>query len=419
MRGRVRTIGLSLVVVLVAGCDPSEPPRVDAGGLPDSGVTDAGHDAGTPDAGASDAGLEDGGADAGLPDAGPLCGDGVVAPGEACDDGALVNDDGCSDRCQVEPGFRCSGQPSHCALKRCGDGSRDLNEACDDGNNTSGDGCSADCALEGVMDEVEPNGTLAEARLAPVELTGPAVLRGSITDVADEADLFRVRLGAPTVLRFELFEDDALLGCPALTSTLRLFDDVGVQLATDDTSGLASCSALVFPLPAGTFYAQVEEAGQDGPLPHYALQVAPQLDVGAEVEPNDGAPTATLLSGFFNVVVSGAHLDASDSDVFAVDVPEGGSLRAEVVEGDRGSETCESQDVDSRLTLYSPQFVQLDEDDDSGRGFCSLLDGAGEQPTNLGAHALPAGRYYLQVRSSPFASPASAEFRYRLSVVVR
>lgn len=415
----MRQSGLWLVLLLVTGCEPTVPPRVDAGASLDSGVADGGHDAGTADAGLPDAGLEDGGADAGLPDAGPLCGDGVLAPGEACDDGALVNGDGCSDHCEVEPGFRCSGQPSRCALKRCGDGTRDVNETCDDGNNTSGDGCSADCALEGVVDEVEPNGTVAEASAAPIEVTGAAVVRGSITDVVDEADLFRVRLTAPSVLRFELFEDDALLGCPTLTSTLRLFDDVGVQLATDDTSGLAACSALVFPLPAGTFYAQVEEAGHDGNLPHYALQVAPQLDVGAEVEPNDGAPAATRLPGFFNVVVSGDHLSASDSDVFAVDVPEGGSLRAEVVEGDRGNETCESQSVDSRLTLYSPQFVQLDEDDDSGRGFCSLLDGTGDQPKNPGAHALPAGRYYLQVRSSPFASPASAEFRYRLSVVVR
>lgn len=421
MQGRAKQIGICLLVGLFWACGSSEPPRYDAGAK-DSGVADAGHDAGPRDAGlpdAGDAGLPDAGMDAGLPDAGPQCGDGWLAPDEACDDGALVTGDGCSDHCQVEPGFRCAGEPSHCVLRVCGDGTRDPNEACDDGNRLSGDGCSADCALEGVVDEVEPNGSIAEAGQAPIEVTGPAVLRGTITDGADEADLFRVRLAAPTLVRFELFEDDALLGCPTLTSTLRLFTDVGVQLVTDDVSGLGSCSALVFPLPAGTFYVQVEEAGNDGDLHHYALQVAPQASAGMEVEPNDGAPTATPLPGFHDVSIDGHHPNASDSDVFALTVPEGGSLRAELVEGDREHETCESQDVDTRLTLYSPQFVQLDDDDDSGRGFCSLLDGTGDAPKNAGAHALPAGTYYLQVRSSPFASQSSAQFRYRLSVVVR
>ncbi len=64
----------------------------------------------------------------------PVCGDGVLAPGEACDDGNEVDGDGCSASCKVE--------------SFCGDGVLDFGETCDDGNHISGDGCSATCDVE-------------------------------------------------------------------------------------------------------------------------------------------------------------------------------------------------------------------------------------------------------------------------------
>jgi|GEM_PF-5719499 len=64
----------------------------------------------------------------------PICGDGVVDPGEACDDGNIVGGDGCSGYCFVEAS--------------CGDGTVDTGEGCDDGNNVGGDGCSALCQVE-------------------------------------------------------------------------------------------------------------------------------------------------------------------------------------------------------------------------------------------------------------------------------
>jgi len=63
----------------------------------------------------------------------PLCGDGVVNPGEACDAGD-ANADGVADVCRTD-----------CTVAACGDGVRDTGEACDDGNTADGDGCSADC----------------------------------------------------------------------------------------------------------------------------------------------------------------------------------------------------------------------------------------------------------------------------------
>jgi cysteine-rich repeat protein len=42
------------------------------------------------------------------------CGDGIVTTGEACDDGGVLDGDGCSAKCELEPGYTCSGSPSVC-----------------------------------------------------------------------------------------------------------------------------------------------------------------------------------------------------------------------------------------------------------------------------------------------------------------
>ena len=45
-----------------------------------------------------------------------LCGNGLLGETEVCDDGARVDGDGCGANCQVESGWRCTGEPSGCAL---------------------------------------------------------------------------------------------------------------------------------------------------------------------------------------------------------------------------------------------------------------------------------------------------------------
>ncbi len=44
------------------------------------------------------------------------CGSGTLEAPETCDDANAVGGDGCSTTCQIDPGFRCSGEPSACAL---------------------------------------------------------------------------------------------------------------------------------------------------------------------------------------------------------------------------------------------------------------------------------------------------------------
>jgi len=81
----------------------------------------------------------------------PICGDGILQPGEACDDGNPIPGDGCSGVCTIEPGFVCPTPGQLCVavvIQICGDGLVEGSEACDDGNDKSGDGCSGICTVE-------------------------------------------------------------------------------------------------------------------------------------------------------------------------------------------------------------------------------------------------------------------------------
>ena len=102
----------------------------------------------------------------------PVCGDGVLEPGEECDDGAANSDtdpDACRTTCVlpscgdgvVDMGEECDEGLNNsdtardacrtdCTLPSCGDGVVDFGEACDDANNDDCDGCRGDCsAAEG------------------------------------------------------------------------------------------------------------------------------------------------------------------------------------------------------------------------------------------------------------------------------
>src|SRR5690606_13973405 len=79
-----------------------------------------------------------------------LCGDGVTDPNEGCDDGNTESGDGCSERCRMETGFKCEGDPSVCSPTTCGDGVQEGAESCDDGNDIPFDGCSPSCQAEPV-----------------------------------------------------------------------------------------------------------------------------------------------------------------------------------------------------------------------------------------------------------------------------
>jgi cysteine-rich repeat protein len=76
------------------------------------------------------------------------CGDGLVADTEQCDDANVANGDGCTERCRVELGKKCDGEPSVCTDAVCGNREIEGAEACDDGNTVPFDGCSPICLKE-------------------------------------------------------------------------------------------------------------------------------------------------------------------------------------------------------------------------------------------------------------------------------
>jgi cysteine-rich repeat protein len=122
---------------------------------------------------------------------------------------------------------------------------------------------------------------------------------------------------------------------------------------------------------------------------------------GTETEPNDTIATATPL---LNGGTIGGALAANDVDFFAVNVPAGGSVRAETSDGMMG---CA---VDTVLTLVGPGGLALAQDDNSGATPCSLID-----PANVaGATDLVAGTYYVVVSQQN----AAALGAYTLDVTV-
>lgn len=299
----------------------------------------------------------------------------------------------------------------------CGDNAIGPGEDCDDGNTADGDGCSATCRVDSTL-EIEPNNTIADATSSLVQITGDVVLSGAI-GTAGDLDRFQLTVAATTVVRLETF---TTYGQCASTLDLRVFNVGGTQLFADTAgAGIATCGALVVVLAPGAYFVQVEERGNNAVVPAYYLDVSYQDDNGAETEPNETFMTASMtLLNDTEAFALGDHMVNTDADVYAITVPAGARIRAEVIEGD--SETCESNGVDSRLTLLDDAGVQLVDDDDDGRGFCSMIDGTGATP--LDATARNAGTtsktYYLMVRASSFSQTGAAGvFMYRLQLTLR
>jgi hypothetical protein len=239
-------------------------------------------------------------------------------------------------------------------------------------------------------------------------------------------DTYQLTVATPTVVRLETLA--TLYGCN-ITTDVRLLDAAGTPILADLTGlGISGCGSIVVFLAAGTYFVSVEERGNNATIANYFLSVDYQEDRGAETEPtmttgvNDTTMTAdvNLLSGN-NVYVFGDHLAADDIDFYSFTVPPLARIRAEVVEGDFASETCDINGVDSHLTLFDQNGVQLAIDDDSGRGFCSLIDGTGAAPLQAGArnNSLTAQTYYLRVQRSTLAVGQEQTFVYRLQVTLR
>ena len=354
-----------------------------------------------------------------------ICGDGLVLADEGCDDANFEPNDGCDASCVVEPGYTCAGapgEPSQCG-PLCGDGMIIASEACDDGNSASGDCCSATCQIESGC-EIEPNDTTAQANalssgVNPVGFTGDGRIRGAIAVVGDE-DIFAFDLApAQSVVRIETFDASGNDCLGATDTRLSLLNSLGIQVRTDDDSGIGTCSALEINLGSGGYFLRVQHATNMAVIPAYTLEVDVQPNGGSESEINDTMGSADVFAPI-DAFLTGSHPSAADVDFFKVTIPGNlaRSVRAEILEG--ALETCESSGIRSRLTLFDAGANQLADDDvGQGRGLCSLLDGTGSAPLHPGAHGLPPAVYYVRVAASSAAVGASAQFDYKLAITVR
>ena len=89
---------------------------------------------------------------------------------------------------------------------------------------------------------------------------------------------------------------------------------------------------------------RVQETGNNATIPAYILDINVQTDTGSEVEPNESTADSDALPGT-DVFILGGHQANLDLDTFAITVPAGASIRAEIIEG--GAETCESIGIDA------------------------------------------------------------------------
>lgn len=145
-----------------------------------------------------------------------------------------------------------------------------------------------------------------------------------------------------------------------------------------------------------------------GPGPETFCDAACQAEIVQESEPNDTIAQADAL-GAGKFIARGAYLSPSESDYFAITVPEGASLVLST--SDSGSpSTCTGY---SGLTFYGPTGTRLATD--SGGNFigggCSLLSAATGDPQ---LSNLAAGTYFVRV----FAWSSPYSYGYQLNVKI-
>lgn len=127
--------------------------------------------------------------------------------------------------------------------------------------------------------------------------------------------------------------------------------------------------------------------------------------VATETEPNDAYTTA---NGPYTVStqITAAVGVAGDFDYFAVTVPAGGTLTAEVTDGGTGD--CAGFVIDSEVEIYDTDgTTSLLFNDDTVNDFCSLASLTG----------LPAGTYYVRAAASQVWTPNDT-FSYVLNITV-
>lgn len=209
------------------------------------------------------------------------------------------------------------------------------------------------------LDETEPNNDTATA-----DATTCGTTKSGLIDPAGDTDFWTFTLASQHRIT-------ATLNSGAGDATLSL-QDGGGQLAFADNFAGGTPEVIVAIIPAGTYYLECREFGDDATFSYSLALACHPID---ETEPNNTEATASAIACGQNL---GGILDpAGDLDFWTFSVIEQTAITAEVVCGTG----------DSLLDLYDAGSTLLASSDDEGPGLCSLI-----------STLVPAGTYYLRVR---------------------
>ncbi len=240
-----------------------------------------------------------------------------------------------------------------------------------------------------LLSKLEPNNTASTAIPLPGNGGGVA---GTIT--AGDEDWFVVNVPAGGNIWAET--SDGMGGCPFDTTLTLTSTDGATQLVFDDDDGEGTCS-LIDPsrdggasrLPAGAYYLRVR-AFSESTSGQYVLLVrvgSPFCGNGISREPGeqcddgnmvggDGCdstcqiePLATITGPGINQDVTGSIMPAAKVDFYQIVMRAEGYIRAETWSPRRPS--C---NVDTRVTLWDSNLVELGNDDSDGVNSCSRID---------------------------------------------
>ena len=312
----------------------------------------------------------------------------------------------------------------------CGDNSRQGREECDDGNRLSGDGCSSTCRVDRTVAEVEPNDLPDDTGAQTVGVS--TVLTGGITTMVydevaqqsySEMDSFWVSPSAPVVVRIESFDRADIDDCSGTQGMYASLYRQAPAAGGDDTflrgawdNGNGRCMVLTTAMSAQPHSVTVSEGTWTALIPTYRVQVTTLDDRGPEEEPNgDLAHADGSARDGLDAFTSGLLASADDIDVFAVDVPPGRGLRAEVIP-DTESTPCDA--FNARITLLDGDGIEraarIAEFD-----ICPYIDGTGDAPRNPEALNLTFAPRTLYVAVSKGDAAMVGSLPYRVAFTVR
>ena len=220
-----------------------------------------------------------------------------------------------------------------------------------------------------VADSYEPDNSTGAAKLISNNVTQNRNLH-QIGDV----DFVRFVLGSSTTITLET---SGSLG----DTRLYLYNSSGTQIAFDDDGGAGTFSKIVRALTAGTYYAKVDEYGNNGTISNYTLRLSYASSSGDGYEPNNSSSTA-------NSIASGIGQVHSISPVGDIDY-----VRFSVYQtSDVVIETSGSLSSDTEIKLFGSSLSQLEYNDDGGSGLYSRID-----RLNSDSDALTPGTYYVAI----------------------